>query len=279
MRSIWPFIAGVIVAIVVNLVSLPILGAAGLAIKAAGWLGGQEAWLGGGSSFFIKDDHGRYVTRLVNTTYTILSVPMVGEPRPRRLLLRQYFSSGDDGDGQARFDAWPMGSPAELRRPPLYTIRARASSAGLGDDGMIWTEKGGRRTAFAVADGNRLFDADLPLVQFSFEPDARRMAALSVADDEFTAKGGVAVISYAAPGRVLKRVVLVAEDPMRASMMRATLSASKLVTYTDEALGGRLIELPLAAGPVRIPVAINDLDLGRAVVPAGLRLVPLKLWD
>ncbi|MDO8608147.1 MAG: hypothetical protein Q7R40_16555 [Phaeospirillum sp.] len=278
MRSTWPFIAGVIIAGLVTAFTLPILIATGLVMMAAGSYGHDDAVLRGGSSFALRDDHGRYTSRLINTTYTILGVPMVGEPRPRRLLLRQHIVVGEDGEGQARLDAWLMGSPAELRKAPLYTIWARAASAALGDDSMFWTERAGRRTAYSLADGNRLFDADLPIAQFIFEPEARRMAALAVADEEFSGRGGVAVITYAAPGRVLRRVVLVADDLMRANMIRATLSSTKLLSFIDEPLGGRMIELPLGAGIVRVPVGLNDLDLARAVVPAGLRLVPIRPW-
>ena len=278
MRSTWPFIAGTIVAGLVTLFTLPILAAAGFLMMAVGSAGHNEAAMAGGSSISVRDDHGRITSRLINTTYTILSVPITGEPRPRRTLLRQRVVLGDDGEGRASLAAWQMGSPGELRKAPLYSIRVAANSASLGDDFMFWTEMGGRRTAYSLASGDWLFDADLPLVTFGFEPEARRMAALSQADAEYAAKGGVAVLTYAAPGRVLRRVVLVADDPVRGSMLRATLSATKLVTYTDEALGGRVVELPLGSGAVRIPVGLNDFDLKRALYPVGMRLVVLQPW-
>lgn len=278
MRSTWPFVAGVMVAGLVTLFNLPIMAAAGVAMMALKSIGHEDALLSGGSSFWIRDEKGRYTTRLTNTSFTILTVPLVGEPRPRRLLARLRTVQNDDGSGQSRLDAWQMAGPMELRSQPLYSIRSNAAIASLGDDAMFWTERGPRRTAYSVADGNWLFDADLAPVTFVFEPEARRLAAVAVADEEYSARGGVAVLSYAAPGRVLRRVVLVAQDPIRAATLRATLSATKLVTYTDDSLGGRVVELPLAAGPLRIPVALGDLDLGRAQVPAGLKLVALRPW-
>ncbi|MBI3446501.1 MAG: hypothetical protein HY055_14375 [Magnetospirillum sp.] len=278
MRSTWPFIAGIIIAALVTVFTLPIFAATGILMMVAGSIGRNEATLAGGSSISMRDDHGRITSRLLNTTYTVLAVPITGEPRPRRTLLRQQVLIGDDGEGSASLAAWQMGSPGELRKPPIYAIRVKAHSASLGDDFMFWTEKGGRRTAYSLASGDWLFDADLPVVPFVFEPEARRLAALAQADEEYSAKGGVAVITYAAPGRVLRRVVLLADDSIRASMLRATLSATKLVTYTDDALGGRVVELPLGSGAVRIPVGLNDLDLRRAVLPAGLRLIVLQPW-
>lgn len=278
MRSTWPFVAGVIIAALVTLFTMPITAVVGVGMVYLSRLGKDETALADTSSFYIRDEQGRYTTRLTNTTYTLLSLPMVGEPRPRRLLARMRIQVAEDGDGYANLDAWTMGGPAEFRKAPLYTIRVPAGSAVLGDDNMFWTERAGRRTAYSLADGNRLFDADLPLAQFTFEAESRRMAALSVADEEFASRGGVAVISYAAPGRVLRRVLLLADDSLRANTLRATLGATRLVSYTDEAMGGRLVELPLAAGPVRIPVSLNDADLARAKTPPGLRLIPLQPW-
>jgi hypothetical protein len=278
MRSTWPFIAGAIFAGLVTLFTLPIAVATGLAMKVAGSFGGAEATLAGGSAFTIRDDKGRITSKLVNTTYSVVSVPITGEPRPRRTLLRQRLALGDDGEGFASLSAWLMGAPSELRKAPLFHISVPAHAASLGDDFLFWTEKGGRRTAYSLASGDWLFDADLPLAVFAFDPDIKRMAALSQADEEYASRGGVAVFTYAAPGRVIRRVVLVADDPMRAGMLRATLSATRLVTYTDDSMGGRLIELPLGSGAVRIPVGANDMDLRRAVLPGGMRLVALQSW-
>ncbi|KIL96961.1 hypothetical protein CCC_01454 [Paramagnetospirillum magnetotacticum MS-1] len=278
MRSTWPFIAGAIIAGLVTLFTMPILVATGLIMMAAGSFGKDEAALSGGSGFSMRDERGRITSKLINTTYSIVSVPITGEPRPRRTLLRQRVTVGDDGIGKASLSAWLVGAPSELRKAPLFHISVAAHSANLGDDFLFWTETAGRRTAYSLANGDWLFDADMPLVTFAFEAETRRMAALSKADEEYSAKGGVAVFTYAAPGRVLRRAVLVVDDPMRAGMLRATLSATKLVTYTDEALGGRIVELPLGSGTVRIPVTPTEMDLRRAVVPAGMRLVPIQLW-
>jgi hypothetical protein len=278
MRSTWPFIAGAIVAALVTLFVLPILVVTGLLMMGARSLGHSEAMLAGGSAYVMRDDHGRVTANLVNTTFSVISVPITGEPRPRRTLLRQRVTVDDAGEGRASLSAWLVGAPSELRKAPLFHISVAAHAASLGDDFLFWTEKAGRKTAYSLANGDWLFDADLPLVTFAFEPETRRMAALSQADEEYASRGGVAVFTYAAPGRVLRRMVLVVDDPMRASMLRATLSATKLVTYTDEVMGGRVVELPMGSGAVRIPVTANDMDFRRALLPAGMRLVPIQLW-
>lgn len=278
MRSTWPFFGGVIVALQIFVVTVPILAAVAILLPLFGRLGPDEAVLGGGSSVRMRDEDGRVTLRMTNTTYAQLSVPVAGDPRPRRLLLRQRTVGGTDGDGRISLDAWPMGMPIDLRRPPIYTVRTLGNSASLGDDGLFWTERGGRRSAWSLADGAWLFDTDLPLATFAFEPDARRIAALAVADEELWSRGAVGVITYAAPGRVLRRVLLVSVNPLRGNTLRATLTASRLVSYTEAGPGGRVIELPLASGPVRIPVTASDLDIAHASVPAGLKLSPLRPW-
>jgi len=278
MRSTWPFFGGAIVALVFFAFTVPILAAVTALLPLFGALGPDEAILGGGSSVHMRDDGGRVTMRMSNTTYAQLSVPVAGEPRPRRLLLRQHTDGGTDGAGRIRLDAWPVGMPVDLRRPPIYTIRTQGNAANLGDDGLFWTEQNGRRSAWSLADGSWQFDADLPLTSFAFEPDARRMAALAVADEELWSRGAVGVITYAAPGRVLRRVLLISINPLRGNALRATLTASRLVSYTESAPGGRVIELPLAAGPVRIPVTASDLDIAHASIPAGLKLSLLRPW-
>lgn len=278
MRNTWPFVAGVIVAVLVTVFTMPILAVVGVGLKLYGSMGASEAMLAGGSAASVRDERGRITSKVINTTFDVVSVPITGEPRPRRTLLRRHTVLTDDGTGRASLSAWQMGSPAELKRAPLYHLVVEAHSATIGDDNMFWTERGGRRTAYSLANGDWLFDADLAPVTFSFEPEARRLAAVSQADEEYAAKGGIVVFTYASPGAVLRRLVLVVDDSMRAGMLRATLSASRLVTYTDEALGGRVVELPLGSGAVRIPVSAGDMDWRRALLPVGMRLVPLQLW-
>jgi hypothetical protein len=277
MRSTWPFVAGILVAAVVTAVTLPIVAVTAMVMAVVGAFGHDDAMLAGTSSFAVHEIQGRVTTRLVNNSYHMVSVAVAGEPRPRRLLLRQQATGGDRADGRVRVDAWPADSVSELRKPPLYTIRAVGTVAAIGDDGMLWTERGGRRSAWSLSSGDWLFDADVPPSTFTLDGERPRLGALSAADDDFSPKG-VATISYAAPGRLIRRVLLIADDPIRAHMLRATVSASRLTARPDEAGGGRTFELALAAGPVRVPLKGDDLDLAAATLPAGLRLVVIQQW-
>jgi hypothetical protein len=282
MRSTWPFVAGIILAALVTVVTLPIVVATSLAMAIVGAFGHNDVEKGGASSFIARNEQGRMVTHLANTSYHRIRVAVPGDPRPRSLLLRQRLSSGDDGDGRVRVDAWPLESVADLEKPPLYTIRAAAGTASLGDDGMLWVEFRGRRSAWSLAEGLWLFDADVPLVSFTpegaLEGEQRRLVTLAAADEDMVSRGVIAVITYAAPGRVLQRVMLEATDTLRASTLRATITATRLVSRLEEASGRRTLELPLAAGPVRLPVTGDAFDLSQASVPAGLKLVPVRQW-
>jgi hypothetical protein len=278
MRKLWAFYAGIIVAAVVTLFTMPIV--AGVAVLMA-LTGGhhQKATLMGGSSFAVHDDQGRMVVRLVNRSFNTVSVMMHGEPRPRRMLLRQEVAVPDAlgrAEGRVRVDAWLLDSAGDLNKPPLYSMLANGTALHLGDDGLMWVDRAGRRSAYGLADGLWMFDTDGPVVTLSPDGEARRIAAVAAAEDDMPTRS-VAVIAYATQTRTLRRVMLAADDPFRARALRAAATGMRLVLRHDDR-GGRVLELPLAAGIVRLPVKADDLDLAAATVPAGLKLVPFEPW-
>jgi hypothetical protein len=278
MQRFWPFYAGIVVAGVVTLVVLPIAVVAALVTAIVGAFGNDDAVMTGVSEFAVRDERGRMVVHFVNHSFQTVSVMMPGNPRPQRLLLRQEVSALDalgGGEGRVRVDAWPLDGVADLQRPPLYTLRAQGSGLSLGDDGMLWVERGGRRSAYALANGTWLFDSDSPVINFMLDGELRRMAALSMADEDL--QRAVATITYASGARVLRRLLLTADDPFRARALRATMVGTRLMTRIDET-GRRVIELPLPAGTLKLVVAADDLDLTSATVPPGLKLAPIEPW-
>lgn len=280
MRSTWPFVAGIIIAGLITLVTLPVAVVAGSAMVMWGRFGHEDSSMSGASSFAVREEQGRLSVRMVNHGFTTVSVPVPGEPRPRRLVVRQQVAAGDSS-GHVRIDAWPLDSAGSLNRPPLYTVFAAGTTVTMGEDGLFWIERqagahASQRSAYSLASGEWLFDADTPLVAFALDGDQRRLAAMSLAEEEVAARA-VASITYAASNRVLRRLLLTADDPLRARMLRATIPATRLVSRIDET-GKRVLELPLPSGTVRLPVKADDLDLAAASVPAGLTLLPLDRW-
>lgn len=279
MRFAWTFFAGLIFAALTMLVSAPLLAGIGL----VAWLLRGELWttLGGESFFAVRDVQGRTAGQMVNVGFRTAKVSMAGEMRPRRLLLRlevrnpDVFAAEQRG-GRVRLDAWALDDAADLKRAALYTVIAPGSAAAFEEEGVLVVEKGARRSAYSLADGTWLFDADTPTAHFPIENERTRYVAVSSADDDLPA-GAVAILTYASPHRSVRRVLVTAADASRARILRTAVAMTRPVTRLDDG-GGRVVELPLPAGTLRIPMAGDDLDLKRAAVPAGLGLTEVRPW-
>lgn len=279
MRFAWTFFAGLIFAALTMLVSAPLLAGVGL----VAWLLRGELWttLGGESYFAVRDVQGRTAGQMVNVGFRTAKVMMAGEMRPRRLLLRlevrnpDVFAAEQRG-GRVRLDAWPLDDAGDLKRTALYTVIAPGGVATVEDDGVMVVEKGARRSVYSLADGAWLFDADTPTAHFAIESERTRYVAVSSADDDLPA-GAIAILTYASPHKALRRVLLTAADPSRARILRTAVGMTRPVTRLEDG-GGRVVDLPLPAGTLRIPLAGDDLDLRRATVPAGLAVTEVRPW-
>lgn len=279
MRHAWTFFAGAAFAGFVMLVSLPLWG--GLVLAA--WLARGELWtmLDGQSHFAVREDGGHMTADVTNVSFHTLSVPVQGEPRHRRLLVRlevrggEMFAAGHS-PGRVRLDAWPLGTPADLRQPPLYTIVAPGTDAQLDEEGMLMVSRGTRRSAYALSTGSWLFDADTPAAVFTGDGDQRRMVALGAAEEDLP-PGAIAVVTYASSTKSIRRVLLTASDPTRGRLLRTSVGMTRPVTRL-EMDGTRSLDISLPAGMVRIPIRADDLDLAAASLPVGLSLLELKPW-
>ncbi len=279
MRLVWTFFAGVLLAGLALFVTAPIL--AGVALVVHVTRGDLWTVMSAPSYFAVRDDNGRLSGRAVNVVFRPLSVLLPGDGRPRPVLARleidtTEFSAGQS-DGRIRLDVWPVGSLSDVRGAPLYRLLVPGRGATLDPDGMMVVERGsGRRGAYGLADGAWLFDADSPFAILSIENERRRYVALARADDELP-PGAVAVLSYASPQKVIRRVLISADDPVRGRFLRGTVASTRPSIAANDT-GQRTIELPLPAGLLRIAVVDDDLDLTTAAVPAGLRIREMRPW-
>lgn len=279
MRLAWTFFAGLIFAVMTMVVSAPLLAGAGV----IAWLLRGETWttLSGESFFAVRDVQGRTAGQMVNVDFRTVMVAMPGEMRPRRLLLRLEVRDPDvftvqQGSGRVRLDAWALDDAVDLRRPALYTVVAPGRAAAIEPDGVLVVEKGGRRSAYSLASGAWLFDADAPVARFPIATDRDRYVAVSAADDDLPG-GAIAVLTYANAHKPVRRLLLTAADPARARILRTSVALTRPVSRIEEG-GGRVVELPLPAGTLRLPMDGDDIDLKRAVVPVGLALTEISPW-
>lgn len=280
MRLAWTFFAGLAFAGFILLATSPLL-VIGVGVSAWAARGQLFNALAGESVFGVRERAGRLEGRSVNVGFRMAMVPVPGEPRPRRLLLRlevtdsDVFASGP-AEGRVRLDAWPLDGIEDVKKPALFTIVAPGRAATIEDDGTLVVERGSRRSIYALASGTWLYDAEAAVSSFTLEGERRRIIAVSSAEDDMPA-GAVAVVTYATSQKVLKRVLLTASDPTRARLLRSSVGLTRAVARLEDATR-RTLDLPLPAGTVRIPMNGDDLDLARAQVPAGLALAELKPW-
>ena len=280
MRYLWTFLVGIAFAGFVLAVSSPLLLAG---IGATAWLlkGSTFSALSGESVFGVREKDGRLDGRMVNVGFQTLHVAMPGDPRPRRLLLRLEVTNADvfasrPGEGRVRLDAWPLDGVEDVKRPALYTIVAPGRAASLGEDGTLVVEHGSRRSVYALASGQWLYDWESVPASYAGEGDRRRFVALAAVEEDMPPRS-IAVLTLATNQAVLKRVMIVADDPTRARLLRSSVGMIRPVPRFDDATR-RTIDLSLPAGLLRIPVTGDDLDLANAQVPQGLRLLELKAW-
>jgi hypothetical protein len=280
MRFVWTFIIGFAFAGFVLLATSPLL-LAGVGVAAWALKGTMFSALSGESVFGVREKDGRLDGRMINVTFQTMHVAMAGEPRPRRLLLRLEVTDADvfasrPGEGRVRLDAWGLDGVEDVRKPALYTIIAPGRAAALGDDGTLTVEHGSRRSLYSLAGGQWLYDTDSPPASYAADGDRRRFVALAAAEEDMPART-IAVLTLATAQVPLKRVMIVADDPTRARLLRSSVAMVRPVPRLEDATR-RTIDLSLPAGLLRIPVSGDDLDLAKAQVPAGLALLELKPW-
>lgn len=281
MRLAWTFFLGMLFAAYVMLVTVPLLALGGAVVA---WFKRPPVYnaLAGESVFGLTERDGRLDGRLVNVNFHTPFVTMAGEPRPKRILVRLEVINGDvfgarPGEGRIRLDGWSMDSAADLGKPSLYTTVAPGRGAAFAEDGTLWVDHGGgRRSVYNLANGEWLFDTDMPPATFLVEAEKKRQVALSAAEDDMPPLA-VAAISYAAGQTVLRRVMMTVNDPARARLLRSSISMVRPVVRLEDTTR-RVLELGLPAGVVRIPIVGDDLDLAHAQTPLGVFLSDLKAW-
>ncbi|HLO78665.1 MAG TPA: hypothetical protein VK196_19590, partial [Magnetospirillum sp.] len=148
--------------------------------------------------------------------------------------------------------------------------------ASFADDGSLTVEHAGRRSVYALSSGQWLYDTETQPASFAVEGDRRRTVALASVEEDMPPRA-IAVLTLATPQAVLKRVMIMADDPTRARLLRPSMAMIRPVPRLEDATR-RTIDLSLPAGLMRVPVTGDDMDIANAQIPPGLRLVELKPW-
>ena len=184
--------------------------------------------------------------------------------------------------------AWPLGT--DLTQRPAYSITVNGTDPKTLDNEVLVISRGLEEVAwwsiYKVGSGEHLFDTYTPLVQFSTKRDERvlRYAGIQVAADDDTdarlrAPNVIAVLTYASSERVIREVLLTADAPQNARLLRSFADSTRTVEFAN----GRIVvsisrNYPARASTVSIvmPLAADDLDLARTQLPAGIHAATWK---
>ena len=277
---LWTFVAGLYFAGFVLVATSPLVVGG---VAAAWWLGRSDLFsaLDGQSAFGLRERGGRVEGRLVNVGFHVVNVQVPGQPRPRRLVVRLDVTNPDifqDGrtEGLIRLDAWAMDSPADLKAGPLYTVVAAGLTASLRDDETLAVSHGNRLSAYSLSTGAWLYDSDTPVTVVGTSPEGARTVAVAAAEDGLPASA-VAVVTLATNRGALMKVLVMAADETRARLLRSSVPQIHPVLRRDNGQPV-VVELPLSAESIRLPVDGDRFDIAKAQLPPGLGLVELKTW-
>jgi len=248
------------------------------------------------------------VVETSSVTYETTSTGVPGRPQDERLLLRKITKVKQVVDeigeeASTKIEAWPLG--VDLTQKPIYSLTLPGVDCESVDGNVLVTLLGLEDTQWwsvnKLGTGEHLFDTYVPLVHFSIsrEVGEMRYVGLEVPPDDAPDQRlkdphVVAVLTYASRDRVLREVLITAEDPKKAQMLRAYEDVTRTVSKTERETGvatagkrapepARSIRIsfsenypsPPNTTTIIIPIVKDDLDLAQAQVPLKLHV---KVW-
>jgi hypothetical protein len=231
-----------------------------------------------------------------NVTYQLTGT---GTPGPTgEMVLRKTTHTkhvmGDIGEeASTTVEAWTLGS--DFKQKPLYVVKTEGVDPIVLDGEVLQISRGLEEvewwSVYKLANGEHLFDTYTPLLKFSIsrETVAQRYVGVEApADDEKDARlkeaHVVAVVAYASAAKVIREVLITADDPKQAQLLRSYADCSRIVEGVEKDGVVRSVRLtirqnfPSAPNPVvmTIPLSGDDLDPAHAQLPARLHVAAWK---
>ncbi len=233
---------------------------------------------------------------IVNVAYEVAGPGIPGRSPNQRLVLRTTTRTkqvlGDIGvEGKITIEAWPLG--VDLKDKPNYTVSVFGTACQTVENELLVVSRGLEETdwwsAYRLGSGAHLFDTYVPLVKFSTTRDVvtQRYAGLEVPPDDtkdprLRDPKVVAVLTYASGERVIREVLITADDTKQAAQMRAFGDETReLVAGGRDAASSLKVSFSQsypsapATKTVMIPIARDDLDVSHAEVSPG---VHVAIW-
>jgi hypothetical protein len=238
---------------------------------------------------------GEQTLDITNSSFEVTSTGIPGRPTDQRLLLRTVTHTknvvGDIGVGAlCTVEAWPLGT--DLKQKPLYSVKVSGDDRRTIDTDLFVISRGLEEvewwSVYKLGNGQHLFDTYVPLVHFSIARNTvtTRYVGLEApgddaADMRLRDPHVVAVLTYASADRVIRELLITADDPKQAALLRSFADASRTVTYVESPRSLRIAisqNYPSAPATVAIavPIVKDDLDAAHAQAPAHVHVAAWK---
>jgi hypothetical protein len=192
---------------------------------------------------------------------------------------------------------------ADRAMPMVYSFRLPGRAGTLDEGGLIAIDLDEccalHRAYHDAATGERLFETTVPIASLTLEGKSwkRRVAAFVARMDDREdhrawGQNAIGLVTYAAADRVIRRVLVTAEDEAVARRLRSLDDERTALAWVDGKSGAPIVTVPDRHGvqpelrlhfvtsqiEIRIPLTADDLVVDTA--PAGFRLtgqVPLAI--
>jgi hypothetical protein len=229
--------------------------------------------------------------------YEVTGTSIPGLPPEQRLILRKTTRSQQVLDevgveATISLEAWPF--PADLNQKPIYSLNVSGTDGRTVDAALFVVSRGLEEvdwwSVYKLGTAEHLFDTYVPLVGFSISREVvtQRYVGLEAPPDDasdarLTQPNVVAVLTYAAPARVIREALITCDDAQRARLLRSYSDTSRKVSLVESPIPGaqntaepqRTLHIsfselyPSAPDTVtlQVPVGGDDLDLARAQLP------------
>jgi len=231
-----------------------------------------------------RNNNGEDTVDITNTTFELAQVT-----GGTRLILSKTHSEHNviDSEGnepKITVEAWPLG--VNPKEKPLYRIALDGNDAAVAGNALLVfdrTQEAPFWSVYHLDSGKPFFDTHARLLHFSITPVVQtdRYAGLEISNDDtkdarLKGRGAVGLLTYASPERIIRQAVISCDDPGRAAVLHSLADTSFELAWENHSIRVVLTPFQKPAVVIMIPVAGDDLDVGRARIPAGLRVTPIK---
>jgi hypothetical protein len=257
----------------------------------------------------ITERDKQQVVETTSVVYETTSNYVPGRPPDERLLLRKITKRKQVVDEKGEeasttIEAWPLGTA--LTQKPIYSLTLPGIDCESVDGNVLVTLLGLEDTQWwsvnKIGSGEHLFDTYVPLLRFSISREVGEMRYVGLEvpadnskDQRLRDSKVVAVLTYASRDKVLREVLITADDPKKAQLLRSYDDTTRTVTKVERETGvaaagkrapepARSLRItfsenypsPPNATSIVIPIVKDDLDLAHATVPLKMRVAAWK---